>query len=94
MTLYRDQYISRPKHITFTSSTIGKPDPEGNHLLCEPLTLSGFTQNVKLDVQFGGIIKNPWSNEKIEHSKGFECDLKLNIFVVNDSVKSKKADSD
>ena len=52
------------KQITFTSSTIGKPDTEGNQELWGELTMIGVTKNVKLNVKFGGIIKDPWGNEK------------------------------
>ena len=51
------------KQITFTSSTIGKSDQDGNHELWGELTMIGVTKNVKLNVQFGGIIKDPWGNE-------------------------------
>ncbi|MEK6616144.1 MAG: YceI family protein [Bacteroidota bacterium] len=56
--------IQNHKQITFTSSTIGKLDTDGNHELWGELTMRGITQNVKLNVQFGGIIKDPWGNEK------------------------------
>jgi polyisoprenoid-binding protein YceI len=56
--------VNNHKQITFTSSTIGKPDTEGNQELWGELTMIGVTKNVKLNVQFGGIIKDPWGNEK------------------------------
>jgi polyisoprenoid-binding protein YceI len=56
--------IEKHKQITFTSSTIGKPDSDGNHELWGELTMMGITKNVKMDVQFGGIVKDPWGNEK------------------------------
>jgi polyisoprenoid-binding protein YceI len=52
------------KQITFISSTIGKPDDEGNHELWGELTMVGITKNVKLNVHFGGTIDDPWGNEK------------------------------
>ena len=52
------------KEITFNASTIGKADDDGIHELWGELTMIGITKNVKLDVEFGGIIKDPWSNEK------------------------------
>jgi polyisoprenoid-binding protein YceI len=52
------------KQITFTASTIGESDNEGNHALWGELTIKGITQNIKLDVQFGGIVKDPWGNQK------------------------------
>lgn len=52
------------KQITFISSTIGQPDKSGNHELWGELTILGITKNIKLNVQFGGIIQDPWDNEK------------------------------
>lgn len=62
------------KQITFTSSTIGKPDAEGNQELWGELTMAGVTKNVKLNVQSGGFIKDPWGNEKA----GFAISGKIN----------------
>lgn len=66
--------VNKYKQITFTSSTLGKPDAEGNHLLWGELTIMGITKNVKLNAQFGGIIKDPWGNEKA----GFAISGKIN----------------
>ena len=62
------------KQIAFTYSTIGNPDQDGNHELWGELTMIGVTKNVKLNVQFGGIIKDPWGNEKA----GFTVTGKIN----------------
>jgi polyisoprenoid-binding protein YceI len=56
--------IQNYKQITFTSSTMGKPDSDGNIELWGELTMIGITKNVKLNVKFGGIVKDPWGNEK------------------------------
>ena len=56
--------VGNHKQITFTSRTIGKPDPDGNQELWGELTMLGITKNIKLNVQFGGFIKDPWGNEK------------------------------
>ncbi len=52
------------KQITFTSNTIGVPDSTGNHELWGELTIKGITKNLKLNVQFGGIVIDPWGNQK------------------------------
>ena len=52
------------KQITFVSSTIEAADAEGNHVLWGELTIKGITKNVKLAVIFGGIMHDPWGNEK------------------------------
>jgi polyisoprenoid-binding protein YceI len=56
--------VQNHKQITFTASTMGKPDAEGNHELWGELNMKGITKNVKLNVQLGGIVNDPWGNEK------------------------------
>jgi polyisoprenoid-binding protein YceI len=34
------------------------------HELWGELTIVGIKQNVKLDVEFGGLLKDPWGNER------------------------------
>jgi polyisoprenoid-binding protein YceI len=66
--------VNNHKQITFTSSTIGKAGPDGNQELWGELTMRGVTKNIKLNVQFGGIVKDPWGNEKA----GFTVSGKIN----------------
>ena len=66
--------IQNHKQITFTSSTMGKPDSDSNSELWGELTMVGITKNVKLNVKFGGIAKDPWGNEK----SGFTVTGKIN----------------
>jgi polyisoprenoid-binding protein YceI len=56
--------VANHKQITFTASTIGKPDKEGNHEVWGELTIKGITKNIKLNAAFGGIATDPWKNEK------------------------------
>ena len=56
--------VKNHKQITFTSSTIGPANADGNHELWGKLTMVGTTQNVKLNVQFGGMLNDPWRNER------------------------------
>ncbi|MBL0048240.1 MAG: YceI family protein [Bacteroidetes bacterium] len=62
------------KQITFVSSTIAQADADGNHELWGELSMMGITKNQLLNVQFGGITKDPWGNEKA----GFTVTGKLN----------------
>lgn len=62
------------KQITFTSSTIGKADADGNQALWGEMTIKGVTRNQKLNVVFGGIMKDPWGKEKA----GFTISGKFN----------------
>jgi polyisoprenoid-binding protein YceI len=66
--------VENHKQITFISSTIGKADKEGIHELWGELTMIGVTKNVKLDVEFGGIVNDPWGNERA----GFTLSGKIN----------------
>jgi len=66
--------VQKHKQITFTSNTIGKSDAVGNHELWGELTIRGITRNIKLNVELGGIITDPWGNEKA----GFTITGKIN----------------
>lgn len=66
--------VQHYKQITFTSSAMGKSDPDGNRELWGELTIKGVTKNVKLNVQFGGIAHDPEGNEKA----GFTVSGKIN----------------
>jgi polyisoprenoid-binding protein YceI len=66
--------LERHKQITFTSSTIAKKGADGIHELWGELMMIGVTKNVKLEVEFGGIIKDPWGNERA----GFTLTGKIN----------------
>lgn len=71
----RDFFNARKyKQITFRSSTIAKSDEEGNHELWGELTIVGVTKNVKLNVLFGGMLNDPWGNERA----GFTVTGKIN----------------
>ncbi len=49
--------------ITFVSKSFDKEDDD-EFLLTGDLTIKGISKEVKLDVEFGGIGKDPWGNEK------------------------------
>lgn len=74
--LKSDAFFDVEKHpqISFTSSTIGAADAQGIHELWGAFTMRGVTKNLKLEVKFGGLVKDPWGNEKA----GFEVSGKLN----------------
>jgi len=56
--------LANHKQITFISRTIGKADAKGNHELWGELAMRGITKNIKLNVLFGGIVTDPFGNEK------------------------------
>jgi polyisoprenoid-binding protein YceI len=62
------------KEITFTANTYKNVDEDGSYELWGNLTIKGITKKIKLDVEFGGVEKDPWGNEKA----GFSINGKIN----------------
>lgn len=56
--------VEHHKEITFTSNTIEKVDDDGSYELWGELTIKGITKKIKLNVEFGGVMKDPWGAEK------------------------------
>ena len=61
------------KALTFVGTSIKKVDVD-NFQLTGNLTIKGVTKEVKLDVEYGGVNKDPWGNEKA----GFSITGKIN----------------
>lgn len=66
--------VEHHKEITFRGNTIESVDHDGSYELWGDLTIKGITKKIKLDVEFGGVIKDPWGAEKA----GFEINGKVN----------------
>ncbi|MEP6927815.1 MAG: YceI family protein [Ginsengibacter sp.] len=66
--------VENHKEITFTANTYEKVDNDGSYELYGDLTIKGITKRIKLDVEFGGVMKDPWGNEKA----GFAINGKIN----------------
>ncbi len=62
------------KQITFTCSSIEKASDGSSHDMWGELTMKGIMKVIKLEVDFGGIAKHPWGNEKA----GFTVTGKIN----------------
>ncbi len=52
------------KEISFVANTYEKVDNDGSYELYGDLTIKGITKRIKLDVEFGGVVKDPWGNAK------------------------------
>jgi polyisoprenoid-binding protein YceI len=52
------------KEITFRADTVEKVNSDGSYELWGNLSIKGITKKIKLDVEFGGVVKDPWGNEK------------------------------
>jgi polyisoprenoid-binding protein YceI len=65
--------VENHKELTFTGTSYTKAD-EDKYLLKGDLTIKGVTKEVVFDVEFGGVNKDPWGNEKA----GFSLNGKIN----------------
>ena len=66
--------VENHKEITFTANTFENVDKDGSYELYGDLTIKGITKRIKLNVEFGGVMKDPWGNGKA----GFEINGKIN----------------
>jgi polyisoprenoid-binding protein YceI len=53
--------------ITFKGTSVEAIDDE-NYTLVGDMTIKGIAKQIKLDVEFGGVMKDPWGNEKAGYS--------------------------
>jgi polyisoprenoid-binding protein YceI len=68
----RDVHVKAPDffdvenhpQISFIGNSIESVDKDGSYELWGELTIKGISKRIKLDVEFGGVIKDPWGNEK------------------------------
>jgi polyisoprenoid-binding protein YceI len=64
--------VENNKELVFESTSLEKIDDE-NYKMKGLLTIKGISKEVTLDVEFGGINKDPWGNEKA----GFSLEGKI-----------------
>jgi polyisoprenoid-binding protein YceI len=60
--------------LKFRATKYESVDNDGSYELYGDLTIRDVTKQVKLDVEFGGIVKDPWGNTRA----GFEINGKVN----------------
>src|SRR5690554_706991 len=65
--------VENHKELTFEGTSFSKLDDD-NYQLKGDLTIKGVTKEITLDVEFGGIAKDPWGVEKA----GFSLSGKIN----------------
>jgi polyisoprenoid-binding protein YceI len=56
--------VENHKQISFTGNTYEQVDGDGSYTLYGDLTIKGIKKQVKLDVEFGGVMKDPWGQVK------------------------------
>lgn len=60
--------------IKFTETKVESVDNDGSYEIYGDLTLHGVTKNIKLEAEFGGVVKDPYGNTKA----GFTINGKIN----------------
>jgi len=68
----RDQHLKSPDffdaanypQLKFVATKYENVDNDGSYELYGNLTIRDITKQIKLDVEFGGIIKDPWGNTR------------------------------
>lgn len=78
----RDKHLRSPdffdvntyKEIIFETTKYESVDNDGSYELYGDLTIRGITKNIKLAVEFGGVVKDPWGNTRA----GFTINGKIN----------------
>ncbi len=56
--------VGNYKEINFTGNTTEKTNKEGMYILYGDLTIKGIKKQVKLEVEFSGLAKDPWGKQK------------------------------
>jgi polyisoprenoid-binding protein YceI len=80
----RDKHLKGPdffdvdqfKEIEFTGNTYEKVDNAGNYEMWGELTMKGITKQIRLQVEFGGVVTDPRGNEKAGFSINGKIDRK------------------
>lgn len=55
---------SKYPQLKYVVTKIESVDNDGSYNIHGDLTLHGVTKNIKLEVEFGGVIKDPWGNTR------------------------------
>ncbi|MCE9540515.1 MAG: YceI family protein [Bacteroidetes bacterium] len=66
--------VEKYKQISFVGDTIEKGKNDKSYSLYGYLQMKGITKQIKLNVEFAGVMKDPWGNEKA----GFNITGKIN----------------
>ena len=56
--------VEKYKSMGFKGTAVKKGEEQGTYVLSGDLTIKDVTRPVKLNVEFGGKMKDPWGNEK------------------------------
>jgi len=65
--------VDQFREISFIGNSYEKVDLEGSYEMWGNLTIKGITKKIKLEVEFGGVITDPWGDKKA----GFDISGKI-----------------
>jgi polyisoprenoid-binding protein YceI len=57
--------VEKFKKINFTAGTLVEVNKNRHYELYGELTMKGIRKQIKLDVEFGGLVKDPWGRKGI-----------------------------
>lgn len=60
--------VENHPEMTFHSTSIEQDDDDDEFVMKGMLTIKGISKEVELEVEFGGVNKDPWGNEKAGYS--------------------------
>lgn len=66
--------VAKYPQIKFVATKIENVDNDGSYNIHGDLTIRDITKNIKLEIEFGGVIKDPWGNTRA----GFTVSGKIN----------------
>ena len=77
--LKSDDFFNAEKYpqIKFVATKYENVDDDGSYELYGDLTIRDVTKNIKLDVEFGGVIKDPWGNTRAGFNVNGKIDRKV-----------------
>lgn len=81
-------HIADHPRIEFTSTGAQDVDHDGSWTLLGDLTINGITNPIKLDVEWGGVTKDPWGNTKAGVSINGKLDRSKWKLVWNAALES------
>jgi polyisoprenoid-binding protein YceI len=66
--------VAKYPQVKFVPTKIENVDNDGSYNIHGDLTIRDVTKNIKLEIEFGGVIKDPWGNTRA----GFTVSGKIN----------------
>lgn len=56
--------VENHPQISFIADSYESVDNDGSYVVWGDLIIKGISKRIKLDIEFGGVVRDPWGNEK------------------------------